>query len=100
MVVTDDGSVRSFPVDRWAGEAVAARRLPAYVRAPAAVGPVVWGSVTLLAVPVPGRFGARDDNRTLLDRPYVVTGLVGCAVTVLLVGVAGTVRSQRGVADA
>jgi hypothetical protein len=47
-----------------------------------------------------GRFGALDDNPTLLDRPYLVTWLVGCAVTVLLVGVAGAVRSRRGVADA
>ena len=79
---------------------IAARRLPAYVRAPAAVALVVWGSVTLFAVPVLGRFGALDDNPTLLDRPYLVTWLVGCAVTVLLVGVAGALRSRRGVADA
>jgi hypothetical protein len=61
---------------------------------------VVWGSVTVLAVPVLGRFGARDDNPTLLDRPYFVTWLVGCAVTVLLVGVTGAVRRQRGWPDA
>jgi hypothetical protein len=79
---------------------LAAHRLPAYLRAPAAVGLVVWGSVTLFAVPVLGRFGALDDNPTLLDRPYLVTWLVGCAVTVLLVGVAGALRSRRGVADA
>jgi hypothetical protein len=79
---------------------IAARRLPAYVRAPAAVALVVWGSVTLLAVPVLGRFGALDDNPTLLDRPYLVTWLVGCAVTVLLVAVAGAVLRQRGVHDA
>jgi hypothetical protein len=79
---------------------VAARRLPGYVRAPAAVALVVWGSVTVLAVPVLGRFGARDDNPTLLDRPYFVTWLVGCAVTVLLVGVTGAVRRQRGWPDA
>ena len=72
-----------------------ARRLPAYLRAPAAVGLVMWGSLTLLAVPVLGRFGARDDNPTLLDRPYLVTWLIGCAVTVVLVAVAGTVRRQR-----
>jgi hypothetical protein len=53
-----------------------------------------------LAVPVLGRFGALDDNPTLLDRPYLVTWLVGCAVTVLLVGVAGALRSRRGVHDA
>jgi hypothetical protein len=47
-----------------------------------------------------GRFGALDDNPTLLDRPYLVTWLVGCAVTVLLVAVAGAVLRQRGVHDA
>ena len=40
-------------------------------RAPAVVALVVLGSVTLLAVPVLGRFGARPDNPTLLDRHYV-----------------------------
>ena len=40
------------------------------------VGFVVLGSVTLLAMPVLGRFGARPDNPTLLDRDYSV-GLAG-----------------------
>ena len=39
-------------------------------RAPAAAALVVLGSVTLLAIPVLGRFGARADNPTLLDRSY------------------------------
>ena len=43
---------------------------------PAAVGLVVLGSVTLLAVPVLGRFGARADNPTLLDRDYLAGWLV------------------------
>ena len=41
-------------------------------RAAAAGGLVVLGTVTLTAVPVLGRFGAKADNPTLLDRPYVV----------------------------
>lgn len=38
--------------------------------APWAVGLVLLGPLTLLAVPVLGRFGVRPDNDTLLDRPY------------------------------
>ncbi len=45
-------------------------------KAPAVVGCVVLGSVTLLAVPVLGRFGERSDNPTLLDRNYTA-GLAG-----------------------
>ncbi|MDP3891913.1 hypothetical protein [Nocardioides sp.] len=74
---------------------VGARLLPRPARAPAAVGFVVIGSVTLLAVPVLGRFGARSDNPTLLDRPYgagwlLIAGLVTAAV----VG-ASVVRSRH-----
>ena len=38
--------------------------------APWAVGLVLLGPLTLVAVPVLGRFGVRPDNPTLLDRPY------------------------------
>jgi len=38
--------------------------------APWAVALVLLGPLTLLAVPVLGRFGARADNPTLLDRNY------------------------------
>ena len=54
---------------------------PRAARAPAVVGFVVLGSVTLLAVPVLGRFGARPDNATLLDRHYLVAWLVLAALT-------------------
>jgi hypothetical protein len=71
------------------------------VPAPVVVGAVVLGTVTLVAVPVLGRFGARADNPTLLDRDYVVGWLVLAALT--LVGVATTMmlggsarRSTRG----
>ena len=73
---------------------VASRKLPRHLRTPAAVGLVVWGSVTLLAVPVLGRFGAREDNPTLLDRPYLATWLAGCALTALLVALAGLWRHR------
>jgi hypothetical protein len=79
--------------------AVVLRVLPASARAPAIVGFVVLGSVTLLAVPVLGRFGARPDNVTLLDRHYVVGWLVFAALTVAAVVVTSVVRS-RGSDDA
>ena len=76
--------------------AVALRAAPAPARAPLAVGFVVLGSVTLLAVPVLGRFGARADNPTLLDRDYAAGWLVLVGATVLAVAIATLVRSRRG----
>ena len=74
------------------GVAVGARVVPGGFRAPAAAGLVVLGTVTLLAVPVLGRFGARPDNPTLLDRHYTLGWLVLAAVVLLAVVVAGLVR--------
>lgn len=70
--------------------------LPVPWRLPATVGLVCWGSITLFSIPVLGRFGARPDNPTLLDRPYFTSWLILTALTVLLVGVVGLVRSRRG----
>lgn len=66
-------------------------------RAPLAAGLVVWGALTVVAVPVLGRFGERPDNPTLLDRDYttgwlVVTALVAAGV---IIGVLGTGRPRR-----
>ena len=69
--------------------------LPRPARGPAVVGFVVLGSVTLLAVPVLGRFGARPDNATLLDRHYTAGWLVLAAVVVVAVVVASALRSRR-----
>lgn len=74
--------------------ALAGRWLPRPARAPAAVGLVVLGSVTLVAVPVLGRFGARADNPTLLDRDYTAGWLVLAGLTVLAVAGAALVRSR------
>ncbi len=65
--------------------ALTARLLPRVGRGPAVVGLVVLGSVTLLAVPVLGRFGARPDNPTLLDRGYGAGWLVLAGLTFLAV---------------
>ena len=75
--------------------AVAVRLLPRPANAPAVVGFVVLGSVTLLAVPVLGRFGARPDNPTLLDRDYTVGWLVLAGLVVAAVVTASLVGSRR-----
>jgi len=61
------------------------RLLPANVRAPVVGGLVVLGTVTLMAVPVLGGWGANADNPTILDRNYPVGWLVVAGVTTLVV---------------
>jgi hypothetical protein len=74
---------------------VGGRLLPAAWRGPAAAGLVVLGSVTLLAVPVLGSFGARPDNPTLLDRDYWA-GWAGIAgLTLLGTALAGGLARRR-----
>ena len=73
------------------------RLLPAPWRAPAAVALVVWGAMTLAAVPVLSGLGVRADNPTLLDRPYVATWWVITALVVLVVAAAGFVRARSHV---
>jgi hypothetical protein len=75
--------------------AVALRFLPRSARAPAVVGFVVLGSATLFAVPVLGRFGARADNPTLLDRNYWAGWLVLAGLTLAAVVAASFVRARR-----
>ena len=70
------------------------RVLPAPWRAPAAVALVVWGALTVAAVPVLGGLGVRADNATLLDRPYVGTWWAISAIVVLAVVVSGFVRAR------
>ncbi|MDN4161654.1 hypothetical protein [Nocardioides abyssi] len=74
---------------------VCSRWLPWAARGPAAVGLVVLGSVTLLAVPVLGRFGAREDNPTLLDRDYTSGWLVLAGLVAVGVVAATLVRMRR-----
>jgi hypothetical protein len=71
------------------------RVLPTVAQAPAVVGFVVLGSATLFAVPVLGRFGARPDNATLLDRNYVAGWLALAGITLVAVVTATLVRSRR-----
>ena len=69
------------------------RWLPVSWRTPVTVAGIALGSVTLIAVPVLGRFGARPDNPSLLDRPYVAGWLVLLALGLL--AVVGHVLAQR-----
>lgn len=71
-----------------------ARLLPEAWRAPAVIALVVWGGLTIAAIPVLSGLGVRADNPTLLDRPYVATWWAISAIVVLLVAVAGFVRAR------
>jgi hypothetical protein len=74
---------------------IGARIVPVAARVPAASALVVLGAVTLLAVPVLGRYGARPDNPTLLDRDYTAGWLALAGVVLLATVVATLVRSRR-----
>ncbi len=56
------------------------RVVPAAWRGAVVAGGVVAATVTLAVVPTIGRFGARPDNPTLLDRNYLVGWLVFVAL--------------------
>lgn len=75
--------------------AIGARVVPAPARAAVVAGLVVLLSVTLLAVPVLGRFGARSDNVTLLDRDYGLGWLALAGLVLLAVAVATLVRARH-----
>lgn len=94
-VVLHDGVLAPLVVVVCALAVLALRSRP--WRAAAAGGLVVLGTVTLTAVPVLGRFGAKADNPTLLDRPYVVGWLLVAVLVVLVTLLAGrsAVRRER-----
>ncbi len=71
------------------------RLLPRRWRGAAAGGLLVLGTVTLSAVPTLFRFGARADNPTLLDRPYLLGWLVVAAVVLVGVAAAGLAEESR-----
>lgn len=70
--------------------------------APVIAGAVVLGSVTLAVIPMLGRFGALEDNPTLVPRDYLVGWLVFAGVVAGLVTAALLVRrrSAKGRAQA
>lgn len=73
------------------------RLLPRAVARGAVTVLMLLGPVTLVAIPVLGRFGAKPDNPTLLDRDYV-QGLLVFAILCVCAGVAvalGELRSRQ-----
>ena len=62
---------------------VGSRLLPQRHHLPAVLSLAVFGSVSIVAIPVLGRFGAKSDNPTLLDRNYLIGWLVIGALTLL-----------------
>jgi hypothetical protein len=58
-------------------------------------GAVVLATVTVVAVPVLGRFGARADNPTLLDRNYVLGWLALATLTVVFSGASAALAAAR-----
>ena len=72
------------------------RLLPLAARAPSAIALIIVGPLTLIAFPMIGGFGAKDDNPTLLDRPYLTNWLVLVALTLLLVIVVSVTRARSG----
>jgi hypothetical protein len=79
---------------------VAARLLPPSLRGRAVAGLVVLGTLTLVAVPVLGGWGANTDNPTILDRDYlagwsVVAAVIGVAVVTSVLVSGGTWRRGR-----
>ena len=63
----------------------ATRLLPPGRRAPVAAGLVVLGTLTMVAVPVLGGWGANADNPTILDRDYTTGWSVVAAVILAVV---------------
>ncbi|MCW2755599.1 MAG: hypothetical protein JWQ32_3010 [Marmoricola sp.] len=73
---------------------VVARLFRGRVPAAVIVGGIVLATVTVVAIPVLGRFGQRPDNTTLLNGSYGVGWLVFAGLTLLLVLVLG-MRGRR-----
>ena len=74
---------------------LAGRVLPAGARPRVAAALVVVVTVTVVAIPVLGRFGARPDNVTLLDRDYLVGWLAVVALVLLTTLVVVPLASRR-----
>jgi hypothetical protein len=92
-VVAHDGFIAPLVV---ALGVLVAVRAPSSWRTPLVWVLVVLGPLTLVAVPVLGRFGAKADNPTLLDRPY----WVGYAVIVAAVLALAAISARRRRGDA
>jgi hypothetical protein len=75
--------------------ALGGRWVPASFRAATTAGLVVLGTVTVLAIPVLGRFGERPDNHTLLNRHYTIGWLALAGLVLVTVAVGGLAHRRR-----
>ena len=91
-VILHDG-VLAFATTAVVG--VGALIVPRHLKAPLAAAFLVLGTVTLTAVPVLGRFGARADNPTVLDRNYLVGWLLLAAVVGVATAAGVLLRGRR-----
>lgn len=72
---------------------VAARWLPGHFRRPANLAFLIWGTLTIVFVPVLSGQGGKADNATILGRPYWSSWL---AMTVILAAAAAFAGWRRG----
>jgi hypothetical protein len=73
------------------------RVVPSRARVRVTVALIVLATVTVTAIPVLGRFGARPDNLTILPRNYLVGWLVFVALVLLVSVLVGpATRLVRG----
>ena len=79
--------------------ALGARVLPDAARTRVVLGFVVVATMTITAIPVLGRFGARADNSSLLDRNYTVGWLIVVALVVAGTLLVGRLTDRRAHSD-
>ena len=92
-IVLHDGVLAAVTV--LVGVAFVALQRAGVRTGPLIIGGLVLGTVTIAAIPMLGRFGARPDNTTLLDRNYLVGWLVFAALTAVVSVVVLLVRGKR-----
>ena len=88
-VVIHDGIIAPLTVGLTV---LATRVVPPTARTRVTVALIVLATVTITAIPVLGKFGARPDNPTILPRNYLLGWLVFASLVVLVALLAGPVR--------
>ena len=73
---------------------LAARWLPRHFRAVTAIGFLIWGTLTIVFVPVLSGQGGKPDNDTILGRPYWLSWFAMTAVIAALAWCVGGRRSR------
>ena len=93
-VVIHDGIIAPLTVGLTV---LATRVVPPTARTRVTVALIVLATVTITAIPVLGKFGARPDNPTILPRNYLLGWLVFAFLVVVATLLAGPVmRLVRG----